>query len=176
MNLLSKAVILATEAHDGQLDKGGQPYILHALRVMLAVSGEHEQQAAVLHDLVEDTGWSLNEIRRLGLHERVVNAVDCLTRRRDQSYDDYIRQCKVNQVARRVKIADLNDNLDESRIPNPTEHDRRRWDKYRKALQELSGGINNIGVGVSMAECVKNIQSIDALRPSFKDLGPGVDI
>src|SRR5262249_4397457 len=98
---------------------------------------EPEMMAAVLHDVVEDTPTTLDDLRREGFPQAVVEAVDCLTRREDESYDEFIARIKPNALARRVKIADLEDNMDLSRIPHPTDKDLARIERYRKALATL---------------------------------------
>ncbi len=135
---LEDAILLATEVHRGQKDKGGAPYILHPLRVMLRVAGDTEQMAAVLHDVVEDTWVTLEQLRKDGYPEAVVRAVDCLSRRKDEDYDAFVARINPNAVARRVKLADLEDNMDLSRIPAPTDKDRKRVEKYRRYFRELS--------------------------------------
>lgn len=141
MSLLAKAVELAAIVHAGQVDKGGAPYILHPLRVMLSVTGEQAQIAAVLHDTVEDSksGFSLNTIRSY-FGDRITAAVDALTRREGESYDSYIDRAKADDIARAVKLADLKDNCDVNRLNRPlTADDKRRFDKYMRAralLQE----------------------------------------
>lgn len=135
---LERAIEVAAIAHAGQLDKAGEPYILHALRVMLGVPADEPARiAAVLHDVVEDTGWSLDDLRT-EFGATVANAVDALTRRNGETYTTYVNRLATNSLARIVKIADLKDNLILSRIPQPTDHDLRRWEKYRKTLARLS--------------------------------------
>jgi len=137
--LLESAIVLAVGTHRGQEDKGGAPYILHPLRVMLSLRGPLEMIVGVLHDVVEDGGVTLDRLRRAGYPDRVVEALDALTRRPEESCDVYLARVKANPLALQVKLADLHDNLDESRIAEPTEKDRRRWEKYRRALAELEG-------------------------------------
>jgi len=137
---LEDAISLALKAHRGQKDKGGHPYILHPFRLMLRMTTEHERFAAVLHDVVEDTGMTLADLRRKGYPEPVIEAVDCLTRRKGEAYEAFIMRLKSNQLARKVKLADLRDNMDLRRIPNPQQRDRERLKRYRKAWKELGGG------------------------------------
>ncbi|KKL97840.1 hypothetical protein LCGC14_1830400 [marine sediment metagenome] len=129
---LEDTIALAAKAHVGQVDKGGAPYILHPLRVMLAVDAdETARMVAVLHDVVEDTSVTLEQLYFLGYSSLVVMAVDHLSRRPRMGYDEYIeRLCAGPPVALHVKLADLLDNMDRSRIPNPTERDQQRWAKY----------------------------------------------
>ncbi|MEW6049148.1 MAG: GTP pyrophosphokinase [Bacillota bacterium] len=135
--LLESAIVLAVGAHRGQKDRAGAPYILHSLRVGLSFRDPLEVMAGVLHDVVEDGGATLEQLRRAGFPADVVEALDALTRRAGETYDDYLVRVKANRLALRVKLADLRDNLDESRIPEPSEDDRQLWEKYRSALQQL---------------------------------------
>lgn len=149
--LFEEALLLAVTAHRGQKDKGGAPYVLHPLRVMLSLGEPAEMIAAVLHDTVEDGGLTLEELRRKGFPDEVVCALDALTRRPGESYADYLGRVRENPIAMRVKVADLEDNLDESRIPNPTDRDRERWEEYRRALAELVGSGEVHGGGSSLS-------------------------
>lgn len=139
MSTLERAILLATTAHAGAVDKAGQPYILHPLRVMLAVSSEEERIAAVLHDVVEDTEWTLEDLRREGFSPIVVAAVDALSRRPGEEYLDFVRRAAQNPVARVVKRADVVDNMDLGRLPSPTARDRARLERYAAALAVLDG-------------------------------------
>lgn len=131
---LSLAIKIATEAHDGQTDKGGSPYILHPLRVMMAVTGDRERIAAVLHDVAEDCPlWPLARLRDQPFSGGVCDALDHLTRRPGEDYWAFIDRCALDPIARVVKLADLKDNMDWSRIPRPTERDADRMRKYVRA-------------------------------------------
>jgi guanosine-3',5'-bis(diphosphate) 3'-pyrophosphohydrolase len=141
---LEDALILAADKHRGQKDKAGNPYILHPLRVMHHLghaATPEERLAAVLHDVVEDCDVTLADLRALGYAEAVVAAVDALTKRPEEE-DDYfaaIRRAGADPIARRVKIADLTDNLDLSRIAAPSARDHARIERYRQALAMLQG-------------------------------------
>jgi hypothetical protein len=110
MSTLETAIRIAVTAHAGQTEKGGGPYITHPLRLMAAVDGDDAKIVAVLHDVVEDTAVTIEDLRREGFSEDVLAAVACVTHGRDQSYADYVVRCKNHPVARRVKLADLVDN------------------------------------------------------------------
>ncbi len=140
MSTLERAIAIAVEAHAGQSDKGGAPYVLHPLRVMLTVSTDEERIAAVLHDVVEDCpAWSLDRLRSEGFSDAVVGALDALTRRGGESYEAFVARAGKNPIARRVKLADLADNSDVSRLRRePTEADRRRLERYRRATLALA--------------------------------------
>ncbi len=135
---LERALAIAVRAHAGATDKAGQPYILHPLRLMLAVETEEERIAAVLHDVVEDTDWTIARLRDEGFSESVLAAVEALTRRKDQeSYEEFILRAGANPLARRVKLADLADNLDVSRLGELTERDLDRLNRYKRAVVTL---------------------------------------
>ena len=136
---LTQAIHLATSYHEGQVDKAGKPYIEHPLRVMNAVEGETEKIVAVLHDTLEDTDITLGEIES-DFGAEVAAAILALTRNKDEDYFDFICRVKGNAIATKVKIADLQDNMDLSRLPAVTEQDRLRTSKYEKALTVLLKG------------------------------------
>ncbi len=123
--------------HRGQLDKAGQPYILHPLRVLLRMKSAEDRIVAVLHDVIEDSEHTLETLREMGFPETLVAALDCLTRRDAESYPDFIARAKQNPIARRVKIADLEDNLDVRRLRSVGERDAERLDRYLAALAAL---------------------------------------
>lgn len=131
--MLNRAKELAEKAHQGQRDKGGQPYILHPLRVMENCETTEEKIVALLHDTIEDTEMTLERLRAEGFSERVLEAIDCLTHRADEPYMAYIVRVCENRLAARVKLADLQDNMNLSRIPHPNVQDYSRLEKYRKA-------------------------------------------
>lgn len=137
MATLEKAILIAGQAHQGQKDKAGAPYILHPLRMMLQMETETEQIVAVLHDVVEDTAWTLEGLRREGFSEEVIAAVDCLTRRTDESYEAFIERARGNPIARQVKLADLADNMDMRRIGVLTDKDTARFKRYHQAWVRL---------------------------------------
>lgn len=138
MSTLERAIALAATAHAGQTDKAGAPYILHALRVMLRCETNEERMAAVMHDMVEDCGWTLDQLRAEGFPEAVVEAVDAVTRRDGETYEDFVLRARLHPIGRRVKLADLADNSDLSRLPEVTPRDQARLEKYRRAMDALS--------------------------------------
>ena len=138
MKTLEDALIFAADAHRGQTDKAGKPYVAHPLRVMNNLGLDatlEEQMAALLHDVVEDCGVSLDDLRAAGFDEAVVVAVDHLTKNAEgeRDYQKTIERAAANPIARRVKMADLTDNMDLARIARPTAEDLARVEKYRKA-------------------------------------------
>lgn len=131
---IAKAVELAAIVHSGQKDKGGAPYILHPLRVMAAMECEQTRIIAVLHDAIEDgDGFKIGTVRAY-FGGRIAAAVDALTKRKRESYDEYLARVKADELATKVKLADLKDNCDLSRLCRaPTDEDRKRLDKYLRA-------------------------------------------
>jgi (p)ppGpp synthase/HD superfamily hydrolase len=145
MSTLERAIEIAARAHAGQVDKAGAPYILHPLRVMMSLSTVEERIVGVLHDVVEDTDVTFDDLRAEGFSELVVEAVMSVTKDRPEkemgwpAYEAFVLRAAANPIGRRVKIADMTDNMDLSRISNPTERDLARVAKYRKALALLTG-------------------------------------
>lgn len=135
--LLERAIAIAVEVHRGQQDKAGTPYILHPLRLMLLMKKPPEQMAAVLHDVVEDSEWTLDRLRQEGFSYEVVAAVDALTRREGEPYDAFVRRAAQNPIARRVKLADIEDNLDIRRLGPISEKDVERLKRYQTAWRLL---------------------------------------
>ena len=138
MPTIEDAIMLATEKHRGVVDKGGMPYILHPLRLMCQFRREAEQMVAVLHDVVEDTDVTLDDLRRMGYSEEVVTAVDQLSRRDDESYEQFIQRIKPHPLARRVKLADLLDNMDIRRAGALDEKSLEQFQRYQAAWIELT--------------------------------------
>jgi len=138
MSTLERAIAIAAEAHAGQVDKAGAPYVLHPLRMMLAVVTVEERIVAVLHDVCEDCpGWDFDRLRREGFSATVLAALDTVTKREGESYEDFVRRAGSNPIGRAVKLADLRDNSDLSRIAEPTACDMERIEKYRQAIAAL---------------------------------------
>lgn len=139
MPTLEHAIALAAKAHAGQVDKAGQPYILHPLRLMFAVQTEYERMTAVLHDVVEDTAWTLEGLLQEGFPAEVVEAVQVLTKTEGETRIDAARRAAQNPLARAVKLADVADNMDLRRIPDPTEKDLARLQQYQQVKKILLG-------------------------------------
>lgn len=134
---LEKAIRISITAHQGQVDKAGTPYILHPLRVMLACKTNEEQICAVLHDVIEDTSMTLEDLSKEGFSEHILNTIDALTRRSYETYGQFIERIMQDPIACKVKLADLADNMDLTRIANPTEKDYKRVEKYRRATHKI---------------------------------------
>ena len=136
--LLDKAFEIAQHAHDGQVDKGGRPYIEHPLAVSKAVSSHDEKIVALLHDVVEDTKITLNDLRNAGFGAVIVAAISALTKTASEPYDDYLKRVKANPLARAVKTADIKHNMNLSRLGRKPNHsDMKRVEKYEMALSYL---------------------------------------
>ncbi len=139
MATVEDAVSIAARAHRGQKDKAGAPYLLHPLRMMLRMDTEAAMMAAVLHDVVEDTEWTLDRLREAGFSEEVLEAVDCLTHREGESYEQFVERVRTNPVARQVKVADLEDNMNVRRMNQLGPKELGRLEKYHRAWRVLTG-------------------------------------
>lgn len=136
---LNDAIALAAKAHKGQTDKAGSNYILHPLRVMMQCETVHEMMAAVLHDVVEDSECTLEDLQKMNFPAEVITAVDCLSQRRGEDYFKFIGRCASNEIARRVKLLDLQDNLDVTRLKKWSLGAALRTANYFKAYKMLEG-------------------------------------
>ena len=140
MSTLERAIAIAAAAHEGQRDKAGNPYILHPLRVMLRLSDPEDRMAGVLHDVVEDCeGWTIERLRGEGFPVAVLAAVEAVTMHPGEEYEAFVLRAAENPIGRLVKLADLEDNCDLSRISDPTEKDYRRIEKYKRAIRLIHG-------------------------------------
>lgn len=154
MSNLAKAIELASRAHVAQRDKTGGPYVLHPLRLMDKVSGEDAKIVAVLHDVVEDTPVTEDELRGLGFSEAVIRAVLALTRRDDETYAQFVLRCKANPLALPVKLADLEDNYNLPRAmlrEDKLEKDLRRLARYILSHKFLTGVLSESAYLQAMA-------------------------
>lgn len=135
-HMLERAIILATEAHRGQKDKSGEPYILHPLRVMLSLSAEEERIAAVLHDVIEDCDVTQYDLQREGFSNKVVSAVCAVSKLKGEPWEDYVLRASKNEIGIKVKYADIKDNM--IRMHKLDDKTRERLDeKYRYGLKIL---------------------------------------
>lgn len=138
VRMVEHAVMLAARAHKGQTDKAGAPYILHPLRVMASMPlVPRLLAAAVLHDVIEDTDLTLAALGDAGIPPDVLEALEHLIKRGGEEYMAFIERCSRNEIARMVKLADLEDNMDLTRIPEPTAKDMVRVEKYQQAKKYL---------------------------------------
>lgn len=149
---LQRAIEIAVEAHKGQLDKGGNLYVLHPLRVMMSLDTEDEKIVGVLHDVVEDCeGWTWERLRSEGFSDTIIEALKSVSKEPEEEHEfrilpeqnklkhylQFIQRAKKNDIGRRVKIADMKDNLDISRLKSITEKDKNRIERYKRALSEI---------------------------------------
>jgi len=141
MSTLEQAIALAAHAHEGQVDQAGAPYILHPLRVMLAVTTLEQKIAAVLHDVLEDTTVTVDELRRAGFAPVVIEAVVALTKTAGETRMQAARRAAANPIACVVKWADVSDNMDVSRITHLTAKDRARLEEYQQVKALLWAAI-----------------------------------
>lgn len=137
MATLERAIAIAAKAHEGQVDQAGAPYILHPLKVMLRVTTNEERVVAVLHDVVEDTDITLGMLRSEGFSEAVLCALESVTKRTGETYEAFVQRAASDPIGRRVKLADLAENSDLSRLSNPTAKDHERVAKYHRAIDQI---------------------------------------
>ena len=136
---LLRAFFIAARAHKGQRDKGGKPYIFHLINVSLNVKGKDEKIVALLHDIIEDTSYTIDDLKFLTKDQR--EALLLLTHDKDTTYMTYIESIKKNKIASRVKLADLDQNMNLKRLKIVTEKDLERLEKYKKARDLLREGL-----------------------------------
>ena len=136
--MIDIALAIAKKAHAGQVDKAGVDYIQHPLYVASQVKTEQEKTVALLHDVIEDSDVTADDLLASGLSNEVVTAVQILTKKKGQSYQEYLEKVKSNNLARIVKLADLKHNLDLSRLKSVTNTDYERVKKYKNAIRYLS--------------------------------------
>lgn len=137
--MLAKMLLIATNAHAGQFDKGGTPYILHPLKVMhyLKTDDEELQCIALGHDVIEDTDVTYKDLREAGISERVIEGIDALTKRLGETYEDYKERVYANRDAMKVKLCDLRHNTDIRRLKGVREKDLERMAKYQRFYLEI---------------------------------------
>jgi (p)ppGpp synthase/HD superfamily hydrolase len=129
---------IATQAHQGQVDKAGQAYISHPEFVASQVTGDDAKAVAWLHDVLEDTPITIADLRAEGLSETVIEAVAILTKQENESYETYLRRVAANPIAKAVKLADLKHNMDTTRLKTIDDKTRARLEKYKLAFSLLS--------------------------------------
>lgn len=156
MSTLEKAISIAALAHEGQKDKAGKTYVFHLLRVMMSVPDGDAKIVAVLQDVLEDTRVNAEGLSAEGFSPVIITAIEALSRKDKETYDAYIDRCSKNKLASLVKLADLRDNTDLSRLPLPGEGDRKRTQRYLKAIEQLESMIKET-VGPE-AECNRNTE------------------
>lgn len=136
--MLNKAIEIAVQAHNGQVDKAGHPYIGHSLRVMNMGITDEEKILGILHDVVEDSEWTFDQLTAVGFSMEIIDALRCLTKLSEsEPYDQFIQRIQTNPLAVKVKINDLTDNMDIRRLTHISEQDVKRLQKYLKAYRLL---------------------------------------
>ena len=136
--LTKKALQFCFDAHKEQTDKSGLPYVFHPFHLAEQMPDELTAAAALLHDVVEDTPYTLDDLRSQGFPETVIDALELLTHREGISYFDYVAAIKLNPIARQVKMADLRHNSDLTRLDVVDSKALARVEKYKKALEILT--------------------------------------
>lgn len=135
---LQRALEITIAAHKNQKQKDGSPYAFHPIRLSMSVTSEEQKIVALLHDVVEDTEWTIENLQREGFSENVIDALRLLTHDDGSPYEEYIERIAGHALARSVKLADLTDNMDIKRIPEPSEKDYARLQKYHRAWNFLN--------------------------------------
>lgn len=165
--MLNKALDIAYKAHLGQTDKAGAPYILHPMRVAMHCKTEEEKTVALLHDVMEDTPVTFEDLKTEGFSDEVLAALKCITKTKDEAYEAFIRRVATNPLATKVKIQDLKDNMDVSRL-----NGRPHWkmDTYKTALEYLEKADKRKIVYVDMDNVLVDFESgINTLSDSVKE-------
>lgn len=138
MTLIEKSLTIALHAYAGKTDKAGREYIHHPLRLMAKMTTDHEMSVALLHDVIEDSDITAAELLAAGIPNEVIDAVLCLTKQSGENYQAFVLRAKQNAIARKVKIADIEDNINVLRLFTLTEKDLARVAKYHAAWQLLT--------------------------------------
>ena len=136
--MIDQAMAIAVEAYSGQTDKAGKTYILHPLRIMHQMETEAEMVVALLHDVIEDSDFTAQDLLDRGISTDVVEAVEMLTKGKSEDYMDFIDRVKTNPLAARVKKADIEDNINVLRLGKLEANDLERVKKYHKAWHRLT--------------------------------------
>jgi (p)ppGpp synthase/HD superfamily hydrolase len=137
MSDLTTAIKIACEAHAHQKDKSGELYILHPLRLMQRLKDRNAMIVAVLHDVIEDSQFDIGFLESQGFDKCILDAIEAITKRANEPYNDFIERLSVNEIAVKVKIEDLKDNLDLTRLSRIGDKDLERIKKYHNALAFL---------------------------------------
>ncbi len=138
MDLIETALEIALEAHKGQTDKAGETYILHSLRIMSKMSNDYERATALLHDVIEDSNYSTEKLKEKGIPSKIIDAVLLLTKNKNETYEQFIARVKSNKLAREVKKADIEDNINILRLKAINQKDLERIKKYHSAWNEIT--------------------------------------
>lgn len=136
MSQAEKALEIATKAHFGQKDKAGQDYILHPITVASFMNTDEEKAVAYLHDVVEDTNVNFEDLRKI-FSPNIVEAIDAITKRKNETYEEYLKRVSMNKISRKVKVADMLHNMDLTRLKRITKKDIERANKYKNSILYL---------------------------------------
>jgi hypothetical protein len=174
MATLNRAIEIATKAHEGATDKYGAPYINHVTRVMNMGATDNEKIVGVLHDVIEDTHWTFEDLEKEGFSKEVIDALRCVTKTsEDEDYAEFITRVKINPLAVKVKLNDLRDNMDIRRMPEVLESDLKRLNKYLKAYNDLENSQksnSNTRKGLMYKDVMSKInQRLESLNLLSKD-------
>ena len=140
MNTLEKSLQIALKAYAGQRDKAGKTYILHPLRIMAKMATEEEMAVALLHDVIEDSDITAEDLLKEGIPQNIVDAVVLLTKTRSENYKNFIKKLSTNKLASKVKKADIEDNINVLRLDSLGDSDLERVKKYHRAWKMLDAG------------------------------------
>lgn len=135
--MTKKAIKLMFEKHKDQVDKSGMPYVFHPFHLAEQMDDEETTITALLHDIVEDTNTTFEDLRKLGFSDNVINALKLMTHDKNVDYFEYVKNISKNPIARKVKIKDLEHNMDTSRLDEVTDKDLERVKKYKKCHKYL---------------------------------------
>ncbi len=135
--LSKKAMLIAYHAHRDHVDKGGMPYIFHPLHLAEQMDTEYSVITALLHDVIEDSDISLEDLKAEGFPEPILEALSLLTHEKQVPYLEYVQRLKGNELARKIKLADLTHNSDVSRLSIQDDSSRQRFEKYQRAIALL---------------------------------------
>lgn len=137
MSIIEKSLTIALKAHAGQQDKAGKSYVLHPLRIMAQMETEYEMAVALLHDVIEDSAYTSDDLLQAGIPAEVVEAVQILSKVDGEDYDQFVIRVMRNPLATKVKIADIEDNINLLRLERVGEKDLERVAKYHSAWKTL---------------------------------------
>ena len=137
MDIIEKSLEIALKAYSGQRDKAGKTYILHPLRIMSKMETEYEMSVALLHDVIEDSNYSADDLLKEGIPPEVVEAVQLLSKVSGETYDQFIDRIVNNSLASKVKLADIEDNINILRLESVGEKDLERVAKYHRAWKKI---------------------------------------
>ena len=183
MSTLNRAIEIATKSHEGATDKYGAPYINHVTRVMNMGQTDNEKIVGVLHDVIEDTPWTFEDLEKEGFSKEVIDAIKCVTKTsEDEDYAEFITRVKINPLAVKVKLNDLTDNLDIKRMPVVLESDLKRLNKYLKAYNELiksqktnSNPRKGLMYSDVMSKIIQRLESMNLLSKDPPKPRPDID-